>query len=301
MSAGHAGPELGPATRQAGYPQVRSSTRWKQVPTVNMTASPSHRSAAATASRRLGILAALVGLQAPAPESGPHPPLPISEVVKLSKAGTSPELVIAKLRSTRSVYAPRGSDFGKLADLGVKPPVLDFIQVKFVGDVELLTRYYVLGESLGGCVYCFPQPLDLANLASGGNGMSLNLPTGNYTDGGRPPGVPAWVPYSPGLAFEQPPPSRWTRSPSAPRRASRAEELARQVRSSRLEGLIAQGGLTLGTMSSVGLSGSAAGGAAPVKACRTLVLDALQEQYLAQFVEFQRLRYQNWGKGPSFN
>ena len=138
----------------------------------------------------------------------------------------------------------------------MKPPVLDFIQVKFVNDVELLTRYYVLGESLGGCTYCFPQPLDLANLASGGNGMSPHLPTGNYTYGGRPPGVPAWVPYSPGLAFEAPRPSRWTRSPSAPRRASLPEELARQVRSSRLEGLIAQGGLTLGTMSSVGLSGS---------------------------------------------
>ena len=226
--------------------------------------------------------------------------MPISEVVKLSKADTLPELVIAKLRSTRSVYAPRGSDFGKLADLGVKPPVLDFIQVKFVGDVELLTRYYVLGESLGGCIYCFPQPLDLANLASGGNGMSPDLPTGNYTYGGRPPGVPAWVPASPGLAFDQAPAITVDEIAKRAKEGMPAEELAQPIRSSRVEGLIAQGGLTLGTMSSVGLSGSALA-ALHQEGVPDVVLDALQEQYLAQFVEYQRLRYQNWGKGPSFN
>ena len=248
---------------------------------------------------RLGILAAFVGLQAACAGVGPQPPLPISEVVKLSKAGTSPELVVAKLRSTRSTYAPRGSDFGKLADLGVKPPVLDNIQVRFVGEVELLTRYYALGESLGGCVYCFPQPLDLANLASGGNGMSLDLPTGNYVGSGLPPGVPAWVPYTPGITFK-------TTGVTVDEIAQRAkdgvppEELVRQVRSSRLEGVIAQSGLTLGTMSSVGLLGSQLA-ALHGEGVPDAVLDAVQEQYLAQFVEFQRLRYQNWGKGPSFN
>jgi hypothetical protein len=249
---------------------------------------------------RLGIAAALAGLQAACAGVGPHPPLPISEVVTLSKAGTLPELVVARLRSTRSVYAPRGSDFGKLADLGVKPPVLDFIQVKFVNDVELLTRYYVLGESLGGCTYCFPQPLDLANLASGGNGMSLYLPSGNYTYGGRPPGVPSWVPYSPGLAYSGAPAITMDEIARRAKEGIPAEELARQVRRSRLEGLIAQGGLTLGTMSSVGLSGSELA-ALHHEGVPDPVLDALQEQYLAQFVEFQRLRYQNWGKGPSMN
>src|SRR5262245_12268492 len=138
------------------------------------------------------LVIVLAGLTAACAGVGPQPPMPVSDVVKLSKAETSPELVIAKMRSTRSVYAARGSDFGKLADLGVKPPVLDSIQVRFVNDVELLTRYYVFGESLGGCVYCFPQPLDLANLATGGTGLSRALPTGNYTYGGRPPGVPEW-------------------------------------------------------------------------------------------------------------
>ena len=28
------------------------------------------------------------------------------------------------------------------------------------------------------------------------------------------------------------------------------------------------------------------------------VLDALQAQFLAQFIDAERMRYQNWGKGP---
>jgi len=240
-----------------------------------------------------GLLAACAGV-------GPQPPIPISEVVKLSKSDTSAELVIARMRSTRSVYAARGSDFGKLADLGVKPPVLDSIQVRFVNDVELLTRYYVLGESLGGCVYCFPQPLDLTTLATGGNGMSPDLPTGNYTYGGRPPGIPAWIPASPDLAFNRAPGITLDEIARRAKEGAPAEDLARQVRASRLEGLIAQGGTNVGTMSSVGLYGSELA-ALHQQGVPDLVVDAIQEQYLAQFVEYQRLRYQLWGHGPSFN
>ena len=132
---------------------------------------------------------------------------------------------MAKLRTTKSAYAVRGSDLGKLADLGVKPPVLDFIQVRFVNDVELLTRYFALGESLGGCAYCFPQPLDLANLAAGGNGMSPHLPTGNYIGGGRPPRGAGWVRAHRASPSRPPPASRSTRSPSAPRRERPSQEL----------------------------------------------------------------------------
>jgi hypothetical protein len=100
---------------------------------------------------RLGVVAGLALLHSACAGVGPRPPLPVSEVVAMSKSGTAPELVIDRMRTTRTAYAPHGSDFGKLADLGVKPPVLDAIQVRFVNDVELLTRYFVLGESLGGC------------------------------------------------------------------------------------------------------------------------------------------------------
>ena len=130
--------------------------------------------------------------------------------------------------------------------------------------------------------------------------MSPILPTGNYTYGGRPPGVPAWVPASPGLAFDQAPAITLDEIAKRAKEGVPAEELAKQIRSSRVEGLIAQGGLNLGTMSSVGLSGSALA-ALHQEGVPDVVLDALQEQYLAQFVEYQRLRYQNWGKGPSFN
>ena len=112
--------------------------------------------------------------------------------------------------------------------------------------------------------------------------------------------MPAWVPASPGLAFDGAPAITVDEIARRAKEGIPAEELARQVRSSRIEGLIAQGGLTLGTMSSVGLSGSELA-ALHQEGVPDPVLDALQEQYLAQFVEFQRLRYQNWGKGPSFN
>ena len=248
----------------------------------------------------LRILAgfAIAGLFPACAGVGPQPPLPVSEVVSLSKAGSPPSQVVAKLNYTRTTYAPRGSDFGKLADLGVNPEVLDSIQAKFVGDVELLTRYYALGESLGGCSHCFPQPLDLANLASGGNGMAAYRPSGNYTGGGRPPGVPEWVPASPGVAYTAGAGITVEQIVSQSKAGAPARELARTIRTRRLDGVIAQGGTgSISTKSSVGLRGSQLA-ALHTQGVSDEVLDALQEQYLAQFIEYQRLRYQNWGKGP---
>lgn len=229
---------------------------------------------------------------------GPQPPLPVSEVVNLSKAGAPPDSVVSRLRAARTTYAPRGSDFGKLADLGVKPEVLDAIQQSFVEDVELLTRYWVLGESLGACAYCYPQPLDLANLSTGGDGLSANKPPGKYSYG-RPLGVPDWVPASPGIAFGAPGTTVDEIAQLAHSGAPMQEVVAR-VRSSRLEGVLAQGGLhNIKTRSWVGLSGSRLA-ALHAQGVPDPVLDAVQEQYLAQFIEYQRLRYQNWGKGPNF-
>src|SRR5882724_7014225 len=116
-------------------------------------------------------LAAFVLLLGACSAMTPRPVSPISDVVALSKGG-QPERVIDRIESSKTTYALRGSDFAKLADAGVPPKVLDALQQTFVNDVDLLTRYWVLGESLGGCVSCYPQPLDLANLASGGNGMA---------------------------------------------------------------------------------------------------------------------------------
>lgn len=224
--------------------------------------------------------------------------MPISVVIDLSKSGAAPTQVAERMRTARTTYAPRGSDFGKLADLGVAPSVLDDIQTRFVNEVEMLTRYAVLGESLGGCSYCFPQPLDLGNLAKGGNGMAA-APTGNYTGGGRPPGVPTWVPASPGIAFEKAPGLTVDEIAQRAKAGEPAEALARQIRHSRLDNVIATGGWSnVTTRAAVGLSGSKLAGLHQ-QGVPDVVLDALQEQYLAQFIEFQRQRYKNWGKGPA--
>src|SRR5882724_10433289 len=116
-------------------------------------------------------LAAFVLLLGACSVMTPRPVSPISDVVALSKGG-QPERVIDRLTSSKTTYALRGSDFGKLADAGVPPKVLDALQQTFANDVDLLTRYWVLGESLGGCASCYPQPVDLSDLAGGGNGMA---------------------------------------------------------------------------------------------------------------------------------
>lgn len=245
-----------------------------------------------TGTLRLGCLAIVVVLPAACAAISPNPPVPISEVIALSKAGTPPEEVIGRIR--RTVYAPRGSDFGKLADLGVQPPVLDFIQARFVNDVEMLTRNFVLGDSRGGCSNCFPQPLDLANLAQGGDGMSADRPTGRFA-GGLPPGVPTWVPASPGTAFRNAPSLTVDEIARRAKAGVPVQELVSQIHSSRLDGLLAQGflatgQLSFGTRSSVGLSGSRLA-ALHQRGVPDPVLDALQEEFLAQFIELQRQRF----------
>jgi len=233
-----------------------------------------------------------VVVQAACASLGPSPPVPISEVIEVSKTGAVPDQVIRRMG--RTVYAPRGSDFGKLADLGLQPPVLDFIQTRFVNDVELLTRAWVLGDRRGGCSACFPQPLDLANLAKGGDGMSPDRPTGRNTGGGRPPGVPTWVPGSPGIAFRNAPSLTVQEIAARAKAGVPTEELVAQIHSSRLDGLIGQGffatgQITFGTRASVGLSGSELA-ALRKQGVPDPVLDALQEEYLAQFIEIQRQR-----------
>ncbi len=88
-------------------------------------------------------------------------PLPISEVVKMGGSGARPQDVIQRLRASQTSYALRGSDFGKLKAAGVSDEVLDYLQQSFVSNVDQLTRYSVIGPRLGGCSYCYPQPVDL--------------------------------------------------------------------------------------------------------------------------------------------
>ena len=225
----------------------------------------------------------------------PRPPTPISEVVTLSK-GDQPERVIERITRSKTTYALRGSDFGKLADAGVPPKALDVLQQTFVNDVDLLTRYWVLGESLGGCVPCYPQPVDLASLDSGGNGMADARSVARYTTFAKPEGLPDWVSAVPG-GFNAPG-LTITEVESMVKAGTPGTEIAARIRASRLHDIIGTAGITqISTHYVAGLSGSELAQLRKNGASDEVV-DALQQKFLAEIIDFARIRYQSWGKGP---
>jgi len=225
----------------------------------------------------------------------PRPVTPISEVVNLSK-GAPPEQVISRVRSSRTTYALRGSDFGKLADAGVPPKVLDHLQQSFYNEVDLLTRYWVLGESLGGCTSCYPQPVDLSTLARDGDGMADPGNTFSHTTFSRPQGLPDWITAVPGKV--RAPGITVDQVAQMVKDGKPANDVVAEIDNSRIHDFIdTSGGISnISTHFTVGLSGSelaqlhADGAPDPV-------LDALQKKALAEFIEFHRIRYQSWGKG----
>lgn len=244
------------------------------------------------ARRSLSVVACAVLLSACSVMT-PRPATPIAEVVAHSKGG-QPEHVIDRIASSKTTYALRGSDFGKLADAGVPPKVLDALQQAFVNDVDLLTRYWVLGESLGGCPSCYPQPVDLSNLANGGNGMADATDIARVTTFSRPQGLPDWVTASPGSG----PGITIADVERMVKEGTPGTEIAARIRSSHLIDVIGTGGLTrISTHYVAGLSGSVLAQLSKDGASDEVV-DALQQKFLAEYIEFARLRYQSWGKGP---
>ena len=225
----------------------------------------------------------------------PRTATPISEIVTLSKGG-QPDRAIDRIATAKTTYALRGSDFGKLAEAGVPPKVLDALQQYFVNDVDLLTRYWVLGESLGGCVSCYPQPLDLTNLANGGNGMADASKVGRFSTFSKPQGLPEWVTAVPGGATA--PGLTIGEIAKLVKDGTPATDLAARIRTSRLYDIIGNGGFTrVSTHYIAGLSGSELAQLSKDGASDEVV-DALQQKYLAEYIEFSRIRYQSWGKGP---
>jgi len=236
-----------------------------------------------------------VALSACAAVYTPRQPMPIDEVVRLSKSNTSPQEIIARIRSSGTAYALRGSDFAKLKAAGVPDPVLDYLQQSFVDDMDLLTRYWVLGETLGGCDACYPQPVDLATLDGGGNGMAPEAGLGMRYDFARPPGVPLWVPASPNTFRATP--LTVAEVGELAGRGVPEQELVQRIEQSYLDGLIATGGIkNISTHLEAGLKGSEFA-ALSREGVSDAVLDALQAKFLAQWIEFARIRYQNLGKG----
>jgi hypothetical protein len=240
---------------------------------------------------RLSAVLLLLVLSSCATLYTPRKPMPIAEVVKLSKSGAGSRLVIQRIRVTSTTYALRGSDFAKLKAYGVPDPVLDSLQQSFVDDLDLYTRYWVAGAGVGGCSFCYPQPVDVDTLESG-YGQVPAVPPGQYPLD-KPQGTPAWVPYPP----KAPPAGMMSVSDivqMAKDSASDAQIIER-INYSRLTHVFGVGGtFAIHTQSVAGLSGSelarlyGQGVGYPV-------LDALQGQFLAQFIESERMRYQNWG------
>lgn len=244
--------------------------------------------------RPILAFAFLLALSSCATFHTPRKPLPIGEAVTLGKSGAPPQLIIQRIRDSGTTYALRGSDFAKLKADGVSDPVLDFLQQSLVDDVDQLTKYWVLGESLGACAFCYPQPVDLDKLESGYGVVPATSP--GYYQPGKPPGVPDWVPST-------------VVSPAAGR-ISVADlvqmikdgvpeaQIVERINHSHLTHVIGVGGtFNVRSHPAAGLSGSEfawlheQGAGYPV-------LDALQSQFLAQFIEAERVRYQNLGKGP---
>ena len=226
-----------------------------------------------------------------------RPVMPISQVVTLSKE--NPDQAISRTSASKTTYALRGSDFGKLADAGVPPKVLDYLQQAFVNDVDLLTRYWVSGESLGGCVPCYPQPVDLAGLANGGNGMADASGIAHYSSYAKPQGLPDWVSAYPGK-FNAPGLTIGDITRIV-KEGTPGTDVAARIRASRLHDIIGTHGVSqISTHYVAGLSGSELAQLQKDGASDE-VLEALQEKFLAEFIEFDRIRYQSWGKGPSLN
>ena len=226
--------------------------------------------------------------------NSPRKPMPIAEVVELSKSGPESPLIIQRIRESRTTYALRGSDFSKLKAKGVPDPVLDYLQQSFVDDLDLSTRYWVTGASVGGCAFCFPQPVDVDALESG-YGEVPATPPGEYRPE-KPQGTPAWVPYPPKV------PSAGQVSVSDIQQKAKDgvsdAQIIERINHSRLTHVIGVGGTsTVRTQPVAGLSGSELA-ALYGQSVDYPVLDALQGQFLAQFIEVERLRYMNLGKAP---
>ena len=224
----------------------------------------------------------------------PRQPMPITEAIDLCKSGAPSEQVIDRIKASGTTYALRGSDFGKLKALGCPDAVLDFLQQSFVDDLDLQTRYWVLGENLGGCSFCYPQPVDLDHMQSGYADVAAT-PPGRYQLS-KPPGTPDWVPIpgtgntGPALSVDQVVEMVKSGVPEA--------EIVQRIRSSRPTHVVGVGGITtIRTRPVSGLGGSELARLRDQKVPDS-VLDALQAQFLAAFIEAERMRYQNWGHGP---
>lgn len=216
-------------------------------------------------------------------------PLPIAKVIEMSRAGTDAAGVNAAMARRRTSYALRGSDFGKLADAGVPPAVLDQIQQAFVSDIAFAVRRWSEGDVATWCPRCYPWQVDLSSLpdTTGIRQTSPARPVGF----GRAAGLPDWYrPIRPTFDFLGLDDLRQMLA------AGRSPDEVREALSrSRLKDVLGVTGLkSLGTFVHVGLSGAELAGLRR-EGLPDALLDEIQTRYLAEVVEHVRLR--NAGNG----
>ncbi|MFC4158212.1 hypothetical protein [Chitinimonas lacunae] len=88
------------------------------------------------------------------------PPLTVDEALAMSKAGASPDAIIAKMRDTRARYDLTASDMVRLHEQGMPPPVLDYMQRTQLEQVRSEERQNRFIFSFGwshGMVRCRPH------------------------------------------------------------------------------------------------------------------------------------------------
>lgn len=239
----------------------------------------------------LPFLGLLLGIPKPADAAIPEP-VPIAKVVAAARAGDDAASIIAQLKKARTAYALRGSDFGKLADAGVPALLLDSLQQGFVDDVDLLVRYWVSGETMGPCPWCYPQQVDLGQPPAPENGRTFPPPL--RVGFGRPLGLPDW--YRPaGLTVGRHITVEQVRE--AVKAGQPEAQIVQTLRSSGLDDVIGIGGVTkFGTRLQAGIAGSRFA-ALRAEGIPDAVLDELQVRYLAMYVEYLRQRHKSIGKG----
>lgn len=214
----------------------------------------------------------------------PKPVTPISTITSAASRGMSGESLVSRIRSAKTTYALRGSDFAKLAAHNVPDPALDELQQGFFAAVEKLTMRWYMRTDFGGPASLYPQPLDLDNLDTGGNGMAPFADADRVARGTRPPGIPEWVPAYPSLTgrvISAEDVLEMTKSGVS------TQEIIEVVTKSRVWPVYTDSPNPFSLTRTAALTGSVYAGLAR-QGVAPEVLDALQTNYIAQHIELTR-------------